>query len=95
MKQDKARTARNRSVKNVLRDLVKKAKTSGIKSNLSSAFQSIDKAAKQNIIHKNKAARMKSALSKSETKKDKKPVAVKKVVKKAVLKKKKVTAKKK
>lgn len=34
------------------------------KANLSKAFKAIDKAAKNNVIHKNTAARYKSALSK-------------------------------
>lgn len=64
LKQDKARTEANRSFKNLFRDLVKKAKASGTPDAISVAFQSIDKAAKKHLIHPNKAARIKSSLSK-------------------------------
>lgn len=64
LKQDKVRTEANRSVKNLFRDLVKKAKASGTPDAISAAFQSVDKAAKKHLIHPNKAARIKSSLSK-------------------------------
>lgn len=64
LKQDKKRTIRNKKVKNTFKALVKKAKEEKSAKAVSAAFKGIDKAAKKNIIHKNKAARMKSALSK-------------------------------
>lgn len=64
MRQDKKRTLQNKQIKTVYRQLLKKAKTKPTKENLSNAFSALDKAAKKNIIHKNKAARLKSSLSK-------------------------------
>ena len=64
LKQDKKRTAQNRKIKSAFRSLLKKARVEKTLAALSSAFSEVDKAAKQNIIHKNKAAHLKSALSK-------------------------------
>lgn len=47
------------------KQLIKKAKESPSKDTISAAFQAIDKAAKMNLMHDNKAARLKSALSKA------------------------------
>lgn len=47
------------------KQLIKKAKESPSKDTISAAFQAIDKAAKKNLIHDNKAARLKSALSRT------------------------------
>ena len=47
----------------------RKAKKTGFKENINSAISFADKAAKKHLIHKNKAARIKSALSKLLTKK--------------------------
>ena len=46
-----------------LRDFVKSFRKSPTKKSLDKVFQTLDKAAKRNIIHKNKAARLKSRLS--------------------------------
>lgn len=64
LKQDKARTVRNKKVKNAFKLSVKKAREGASEKTVSAAFKAVDKAVKKNIIHKNKAARMKSALSK-------------------------------
>ena len=64
LRQDKKRTDENKKTKVTYRKLVKKSNTEKTSDSLSMAFSSIDKAAKKNIIHKNKAARMKSALAK-------------------------------
>jgi ribosomal protein S20 len=64
LKQDKVRTIRNKKVKNAFKLSVKKAKDGANEKTVSTAFKAIDKAVKKNIIHKNKAARMKSSLSK-------------------------------
>ncbi len=69
LRQDKKRTAQNKKVKDTLKDVIKKAKKSPSEKTVKEAVKIIDKAAKQNIIHKNKAARIKSALSKLLTKK--------------------------
>lgn len=64
LKQDKVRAVRNKKVKNTFKLSVKKAKEGASEKTVSTAFKAIDKAVKKNIIHKNKAARMKSSLSK-------------------------------
>lgn len=64
LRQDKKRTLRNKRVREVYKDFVKKAKANPTTENLSVAFSRIDKAAKQNIIHENKAARLKASLTK-------------------------------
>lgn len=92
-RQDKKRTDKNRLFKAVLRSLVKTAKTSKTAEDISAAFSSIDKAAKNHIVHKNKAARMKSALSKLDASvvtaaAPKKATTAKKATKKTVSKKK-------
>lgn len=55
-----AKHQRNAVIKSKLRETIKK--TNG--KNLGEAYAAIDKAVKKNIIHKNKAAHLKSALSK-------------------------------
>lgn len=78
LRQDKVRTAKNKKQKEQYKDLIKAAKKSSVAKDVSAAFKAIDKAAKNNLMHKNKAARLKSALSKlldgkaSATKVDKK-----------------------
>lgn len=64
LRQSKVKRARNLVSKGALKNLLdafKKKPTPGIFSKLVSA---LDKAAKKNLIHKNKAARLKSRLSK-------------------------------
>ncbi len=63
LQQDKARLARNAKVKETFKELVKSAKANPSADALSKAFSGLDKAVKENVIHKNKAARMKSSLS--------------------------------
>lgn len=65
LKQDKIRTARNNMVENTLKKLLKKVKKEPTGENVRLAVQATDKAAKNHIIHKNKAAHIKSALAKS------------------------------
>jgi small subunit ribosomal protein S20 len=64
LRQDKVRTAKNKKQKEQYKDLIKAARKNANAATVSTAFKGIDKAAKNNIIHKNKAARLKSALSK-------------------------------
>lgn len=64
LRQDKKRQIRNKRIKNLLADTVKKAKKNATRANILNAFRAADKAAKLKIIHKNKASRVKSALSK-------------------------------
>jgi small subunit ribosomal protein S20 len=64
LKQDKKRTIKNKKIKETYKLLVKKAKAKSSKETVSSAFSAIDKAAKKNILSKNKAAHLKSSLTK-------------------------------
>ena len=64
LKQDKKRTIRNKKVKATFKELVKKAKVEKTAESLSQAFSGVDKAAKANILPKNRASRIKSTLSK-------------------------------
>lgn len=64
-KQNKVWKEKLKSVKRLLSDLTEKGKSpEEIKKELSFAYKIIDKAAKVRVIHKNKAARLKSRLSK-------------------------------
>ncbi len=60
---------RNRSIRSALRTSIKKAdaaidaKASDMDANVTAAIKSIDKAAAKGILHKNTAARKKSALT--------------------------------
>ena len=65
LRQDKVRAIRNNKIKSAYKSLVKAAKVKKTLEAVGKAFAGIDKAAKQNIIHKNKAARLKSSISKT------------------------------
>lgn len=78
LKQDKKRTIQNRKFKDAYKDSVKAAKTANTPDAISKAFSNIDKAVKKNIIHKNKAAHLKSSLSKTPAVPVKKSTPVKK-----------------
>lgn len=64
LRQDKRRTLANKKVKNLFKDLVKEAKEKPTAESISAAVSSVDKAVKHHLIHANKAARIKSSLSK-------------------------------
>jgi small subunit ribosomal protein S20 len=64
LRQDKLRTLKNKKVRDLYKGFVKAAKANPTEKTLASAFSSIDKAAKHNILHENKAARLKASLSK-------------------------------
>lgn len=64
MRQDKKREEENEKVRSLLKSLVKKAKKNPSQKTITDAIKLSDKAAKKHIIHKNKGARIKSALSK-------------------------------
>lgn len=64
VRKDKARTSRNKKRELNLKSLVKKVRTSHGVKDLQAAFSALDKAAKVKLIHPNKAARLKSRLSK-------------------------------
>ncbi len=64
LRKDKKRTEKNRVVKNLLKSLIKKAKKTKSIKDITNAVSMSDKMAKKHIIHNNKAARIKSQLSK-------------------------------
>lgn len=64
LRKDKIRTARNKAKKENLKDLIKKARLQKTPENLRVVYSALDKAVKTNLIHQNKAARLKSRLSK-------------------------------
>lgn len=61
---DKIKEKRNNALRNFLGKVLKLARKSPTPANFSKAVKTLDKLAKKNIIHKNKAARIKSSLSK-------------------------------
>lgn len=54
----------HKTTRNAIKDLKQSSKKSEIKNKLPGVVSMIDKLAKKNIIHKNKAANLKSSLSK-------------------------------
>jgi small subunit ribosomal protein S20 len=63
LRQDRKKTIVNNQIKSEYKDAIKLAKKSAKKDLLQKAFSSIDTAVKKKIIHKNKAARLKSQLA--------------------------------
>lgn len=70
MRQTKTREQRNRVVKNAIKQLTKKLQKAIIDKNAEEAshllvefYSKVDKAVKRNLLHKNKAARLKSLYS--------------------------------
>lgn len=61
LRQNRQRAIKNRAVKNRLKALIKSISAT----NISQAFSVLDKAVKNNLLHKNKAARIKSRLTKA------------------------------
>lgn len=64
MRQDRARTEINRARAAALKKALKSTKNTPTPENMSTAFSLLDKAAKNGLIHKNKAGRQKAALAK-------------------------------
>ena len=64
LRQDLKREIKNRDLKSKFKKTLKVTRTSPTAKKLSEASKVIDKAAKKNVIHKNKAARLKSRLAK-------------------------------
>ena len=64
VRQDKRKAVFNLKVKRNLKNAISLFRKSPSKLSLSEVFKAIDKAAKTNVIHKNKASRIKSRLSK-------------------------------
>lgn len=63
LRQDKKRRLLNLIYKRKYKQALKEAKKNSRKKNIAKAYSALDKAAKKNIIHKNKAARLKSQIS--------------------------------
>ena len=64
LRKDRVRTRLNRAKKVYLKEAIKKARARRTKQYERDAISLIDKAAKTELIHKNKASRLKSKLSK-------------------------------
>jgi small subunit ribosomal protein S20 len=69
---DRKITSSNKKIKALINISIKKAQKKPTPKSIQEAFSVIDKGVKKNIIHKNKAARIKSRLSKLISKKSKK-----------------------
>lgn len=63
LKQDEKRKLKNNIIRDLLKNLVKKAKKNPTQITVKKAVSLTDKAAKKGILHKNKAARIKSKLA--------------------------------
>lgn len=64
LRSDRIKEKKNNILRNLLNKAVKTAKKNPTQANVSKAAKVLDKLAKKNLIHKNKAARIKSSLSK-------------------------------
>lgn len=64
LRADRNKEKNNNSLRNLLKKTLKSAGKSPTAANISKASKIVDKMAKKNLIHKNKAARIKSSLSK-------------------------------
>jgi len=64
LRKDRKRTKENKKLKNNFKSALKKALKTPTQKTVIQAIKLADKAAKKNIIHKNKASRIKSKLSK-------------------------------
>ncbi len=75
LRQDKKRQKQNENIERKMDQAYKKALKVRSEKTVASAFSTIDKAVKANIIHKNKAARLKTKLAKSKPIKTATPAA--------------------
>lgn len=64
LRKDKKRTIHNRKIKEAVKKAIKQAKIKKTESIIRKAISLVNKASKKNIIHKNKASRLTSMLSK-------------------------------
>ncbi len=64
LRHDIRRTKQNVNVQKQLHDLIKSMRKAPSKKTLTGVFRTLDKAAKRHLVHPNKAARLKSRLSK-------------------------------
>lgn len=86
LKKDKKRAVINKPYKGRYKSALKKAYKSLLKKDIQTAYSALDKAVKKKLIHKNKAARLKSNLAKNSQKPIKKTKPVKTKIKKSQLK---------
>ncbi|MBP8591615.1 30S ribosomal protein S20 [Candidatus Shapirobacteria bacterium] len=68
LKQQQRRLQENKRTKRLYKEAIKEFKKNPEEKKLSWVFSQVDRAAKKNVIHKNKAARLKAQLSKLATK---------------------------
>ena len=90
LRSSKKKAKVNSSILSTLEIAIRTAKKSATAKNIQKVFSLTDRAAKNKVIHKNKAARIKSSLSKKQTKTVKKESPK---VEKTLVKKKKTTEK--
>jgi small subunit ribosomal protein S20 len=64
LRRDRRRTMVNRRIRRQLKEILKKTRKSPTKKGLTLAASALDRAAKKQVIHKQKAARLKSRLAK-------------------------------
>lgn len=64
LRHDRLRTVKTSLMRKTLRNTIKIARKTPNAKKLSEAYKALDKAAKNHLIHQNKAARLKSRLSK-------------------------------
>jgi small subunit ribosomal protein S20 len=64
LRHDRKRTVQTERVHTALQKLVKSMRKKPTQKSLTQVFAALDKAAKTHVIHKNKAARLKSRLAK-------------------------------
>lgn len=83
VRQDRRKTAYNLPKKKAYKQAVKGYLKNPTAAGLKKVFSALDRAAKTNVIHKNKASRLKSRLSKKLSSKNKKTVTVKKAPRKS------------
>lgn len=65
LRQQKRRTIVNSAIKAKMRTIIKAVKTNSGTASLSEMYSTVDRAAKRGIIHPNRAARIKSRITKS------------------------------
>ncbi|OIP57136.1 MAG: 30S ribosomal protein S20 [Candidatus Levybacteria bacterium CG_4_10_14_0_2_um_filter_36_16] len=63
-RKDKKRTVHNSKLRKTLEEKLKKVKKSSTPTSVAATISLIDKAVKKNLIHKNKASRLKAKLTK-------------------------------
>jgi small subunit ribosomal protein S20 len=64
LRKDKKREKGNDKLRRLLKKALKKAKKNPLEKTVKEAVKTVDKASQKNIIHKNKAARIKKGLAK-------------------------------